>query len=161
MARQSGTPLSRTETQQSVLSNTHQISTPVTSTKRPSSPDHRKREEPRATGDYGPPAHKRPRPLSPPRERERERWDGPSRRRFGSPPAWERERERDGPPPPPRRPDRDREDEKAVTLPSVITWFVGQLPSASAFDGESTIPLRSCFYHISIITQGQYFELMI
>lgn len=69
------------------------------------------------------------------------RWDGPGRRRFSPPPpAWDRDggRDRDGPPPPPpRRSDREREDEKGPVLPPVISWFVGQLPAPSAFDGES------------------------
>jgi len=82
--------------------------------------------------DYGP-AHKRPRPMSPVRDRDRERWDAPGRRRAGSP-GWDRDRDRDGPPPP-RRMEREREEEKGVVLPPVISWFVGQLPGPSAFDG--------------------------
>jgi cleavage stimulation factor subunit 3 len=133
--------LTRTETQLSILSNnSNQPLTSITTTaKRPPSPDHRKREEPRPPGDYGPPAHKRPRPMSPPRDRER--WDGPPRRRFLSPPPWERDRDRDGPPPPPpRRLERDREEEKPTTIPSIISWFVGQLPAPAVFDGMSRPP---------------------
>ena len=133
------TPLSRGDTQLSLLSPPTQPPPPTTSTKRPPSPEPRKREEPsRSATDHGPPP-KRPRPLSPVRgDRDRDRWDGPPRRRFGSPPLapWERDRDRDAPPP--RRPERDREDEKPVTLPAVISWFVGQLPGSSVFDGELT-----------------------
>ncbi|EGO01439.1 hypothetical protein SERLA73DRAFT_166004 [Serpula lacrymans var. lacrymans S7.3] len=104
------------------------VSTPtlIAHTKRAPSPDFKRRDESRAPGDYGPPS-KRPRPMSPAsRDRERgERFDGPPRRRFGSP-AWEKERE---------VPRRDREDEKGVMLPAVLSWFVGQLPTPSSFDG--------------------------
>lgn len=103
------------------------------SSKRPSSPDHRRREDSRAP-DYGPPA-KRQRGSPPPRDRDRERWDGPPRRRHGSPPHWgERERDRDGPSSR-RFKQEDREDEKPVVLPPVLSWFVGMLPAPAAFDG--------------------------
>jgi cleavage stimulation factor subunit 3 len=132
----SSSSLARTETQQSLLSNSnnHQAGgggggNNITH-KRPASPDYRKRDE-RPSSDYGP-AHKRPRPMSPIRDRDRERWEGPNRRRVGSP-VWDRDRDRDGPPP--RRMDREREDEKGVALPQVISWFVGELPAPSAFDG--------------------------
>ena len=137
MARQVGTTgssstLGRTDTVQSLLSNSnHQTGGGTTSQKRPASPDYRKRDD-RPSIDYGP-AHKRPRPMSPIRDRDRERWDAPGRRRAGSP-GWDRDRDRDGPPPP-RRMEREREEEKGVVLPPVISWFVGQLPGPSAFDG--------------------------
>jgi cleavage stimulation factor subunit 3 len=139
MARQSvgnanGPTLARTDTQSSLSGNTNPPATSTTVTKRQASPDHRKREESRS-GDYGPSSHKRSRPMSPVRDRDRERWDGP-RRRFASPPPWERDRDRDGPPPPPRRMDRERDDEKIVSIPTVISWFVGQLPAPAVFDGE-------------------------
>jgi len=137
MARQTGAAgssnsLTRTDTQQSLLSNSnHQTGGGNTSHKRPASPDYRKRDD-RPSSDYGS-AHKRPRPMSPPiRDRDRERWDGPPRRRAGSP-GWDRDRDRDAPPP--RRIEREREEEKGVVLPPVISWFVGQLPAPSAFDG--------------------------
>jgi cleavage stimulation factor subunit 3 len=79
--------------------------------------------------------HKRPRPLSPPRASDRERWDGPPRRRFASPPTWDRDRDREGPPPP-RNIDRDGEEEKPVIIPPVISWLVGQFPASAVFDGE-------------------------
>ncbi|CCM04957.1 uncharacterized protein FIBRA_07154 [Fibroporia radiculosa] len=124
----------KTETQQSVVSNppsgTQQIA-PSSSTKRAQSPEHRRRDEGR--GDYGPPP-KRQRPGSPPgRDRDRDRWEGgPPRRRHGTPP-WERERDRDGPPP--RRFKEERDEEKPVVLPPVLSWFVGMLPAPTAFDG--------------------------
>lgn len=145
MARQAGatsshngSSLGRTETQQSLLSTpTGQSGTP--NNKRPSSPDYRKRDD-RGPAEYGPPAHKRARPLSPPRDRDRDRdrYDAPPpRRRFGSPPTggWDRDRDRDGPPPG-RKIDRERNEDKPVNLPPVISWFVGQLPAPSAFDGK-------------------------
>lgn len=73
------------------------------------------------------PAHKRARPMSPaPRERERERYDGPPRKRFESPNSWDRER-----PVPARR----GEEEKPVVLPPVVSWFMGQLPAPQFYDG--------------------------
>ncbi|KAM6489260.1 Suppressor of forked protein (Suf) domain containing protein [Amanita muscaria] len=122
--------------------------------KRPSSPDgySRKREDSRGqTGgpsvDHG---HKRMREMSPmrpergrmgdrdrdrdrdrgDRERDRERdgrWGegGPPRRRHS--PGWEREK---------REKEREKEEEKKVpTLPAVLSWFIGELPAASCFDG--------------------------
>ena len=137
MARQVGTAgssstLGRTDTVQSLLSNSnHQTGASTISQKRPASPDYRKRDD-RPPGDYGL-AHKRIRPSTPVRDRDRERWDAPGRRRVGSP-SWDRDRDRDGPPPP-RRMEREREEDKGVVLPPVISWFVGQLPTPSAFDG--------------------------
>ncbi|KAI0922183.1 hypothetical protein AcW1_004043 [Taiwanofungus camphoratus] len=129
-SRSNGSSLGRTDTQLSLIS-TQAMSQPQTtpsSSKRPSSPDHRRRDEGRSS-DYGPPP-KRQRPTSPPRERDRDRWDGMPRRRHGTPP-WERDRERDGP----RRFKEEKEEEKAVVLPPVLSWFVGMLPSPAAFDG--------------------------
>jgi len=139
VARQNGTTgsstlIGRTDMQLSLLATLNQQTAAVStintqSHKRPASPDYRKRDE-RPPVDYGP-AYKRPRPMSPaPRDRDRERWEGPPRRRS---PGWDRDRERDGPPP--RRIERDREEEKIVVLPPVISWFIGQLPASSAFDG--------------------------
>ncbi|OSX60713.1 hypothetical protein POSPLADRAFT_1183237 [Postia placenta MAD-698-R-SB12] len=127
--------LARTDTQMSLLSSqpSSQPQAVPGSSKRPSSPDHRRREDSRAP-DYGPPA-KRQRGSPPPRDRDRERWDGPPRRRHGSPPHWgERERDRDGPSSR-RFKQEDREDEKPVVLPPVLSWFVGMLPAPAAFDG--------------------------
>ncbi|KAL4253804.1 mRNA 3'-end-processing protein RNA14 [Abortiporus biennis] len=136
--RSNGNGLVRTATEQTLLAamSASQQSQGVSgsSTKRQSSPDHRRREESRG-GDYGPPS-KRQRPGSPGRDREREhradrdRWDAPPRRRYGSP-GWDREeRDRRG-----RVPEREREEERGVTLPPILQWFVGQLPSPQAFDG--------------------------
>ncbi|KAG2111422.1 hypothetical protein BD769DRAFT_1630282 [Suillus cothurnatus] len=87
-------------------------------TKRASSPDYKRREG-SARPDFGPPS-KRPRPSSPPpRDRDRERWEG-----------WERERDREL-----QHVKKDREDDKPSTLPTVISWFVGQLPGPASFDG--------------------------
>lgn len=105
--------------------------------KRTSSPDYKRREG-SARPDFGPPS-KRQRPSSPPpRDRDRERWEGPPRRRFGSPAGWERERDREL-----QHVKKDREDDKASTLPTVISWFVGQLPSPASFDGASFYFLNS------------------
>jgi cleavage stimulation factor subunit 3 len=138
--------LGRSETQQSLVSTTPAINLH----KRPSSPDYRKREERSGGsgsgsggggggGDYSQ-GHKRPRPLSPVvRDRERDgRWDGPPRRRFSPPPppSWERE-SRDRPPlPPPRIQEREEEKPRLPTVPPVISWFIGELPSATSFDGK-------------------------
>ncbi|KAJ3774932.1 Suf-domain-containing protein [Lentinula raphanica] len=88
--------------------------------KRQPSPEHEKRR-----GEHG--GHKRQRNVSPSRERERDRWDGPSRRRSPMPPA---EKER-----PFRRQEKEREEEKTVVLPQALSWFIGQLPAPSVFDG--------------------------
>ena len=69
--------------------------------------------------------------MSPVRERDRDRWEGPPRRR-GSPSYDRGERDRDGPP---RRMEREQPEEKPVTIPPVISWFVGQLPTPAAFNG--------------------------
>ncbi|KAI0352491.1 Suf-domain-containing protein [Trametes cingulata] len=127
----SGGTLARNETLQSFASPQPKETLPApSSSKRPASPEHKRREESRP--EY---PSKRPRAASPARERDRD-WrdsrDGPRGRRHGSP-AWERDRERDGPH---RRPFKeDKEEEKGVILPNVLSWFIGTLPSASAFDG--------------------------
>lgn len=153
MARQGGAASAtgsnfggRTETQAS-LNNASGSS----SHKRATSPDHKRRDDRGA--DYGPGGYKRQRAMSPPpppprdrdRDRDRDRWDGPppARRRYASPPAYERERERDAvvaprrdrPPPPPER----EEEKPVVSLPPIISWFVGTLPAPSSFDGSSLL----------------------
>lgn len=134
--------LGRTDTQLSLASQTttSQPQPTASTSKRGASPDHRRRDESRS-GDYGPPS-KRQRPASPARERDRDRWDGPPRRRHGTPP-WEREH-RDGPP---RRFKEEKEEEKGVILPPVLSWFVGMLPAPSAFDGV----LRHVFVVVLIL----------
>ncbi|KAI0734823.1 Suf-domain-containing protein [Fomitopsis betulina] len=129
-SRANGTStLGRTDTQMSLLSNASQPQSAPSTSKRPQSPDPpRRREESRAP-DYGPPV-KRARGGS--RERDRERWDGSSRRRYNSP-GWERERDRDSSVRWSVR--EEREEEKPVTIPPVLSWFVGVLPVPSAFDG--------------------------
>ncbi|KAH7921985.1 Suf-domain-containing protein [Leucogyrophana mollusca] len=124
----------RTDSLPSISCNAHMPSSQPTTSKRPSSPDYKRREGSARPSDSGPPT-KRARPMSPPppRDRDRDRWDGPpSRRRFGSPAAWERERERELLP---IKRERERDDEKGPSLPGVLSWFVGQLPSPSSFDG--------------------------
>ncbi|KAF7984888.1 hypothetical protein HWV62_10883 [Athelia sp. TMB] len=120
-----GNSLARTETQQSLTNSTGGGG----SNKRPASPEYRKRDD-RPSADHGP-AHKRARPMSPVRERDRDRWEGPPRRR-GSPSYDRGERDRDGPP---RRIEREQPEEKPVAIPPVISWFVGQLPTPAAFNG--------------------------
>jgi cleavage stimulation factor subunit 3 len=142
--------LGKSETQQSLLS-----SGPQQGTKRMASPDYRsKREDNRggsggSGGDYNNQGSKRMRPSSPPPrgvDRDREtRWEGgpSSRRRPFSPPppptsSWDRDdrpRARE-PPPPSRAHEREEEKPRQVSVPPVISWFVGDLPSASSFDGE-------------------------
>ncbi|KAH7927101.1 Suf-domain-containing protein [Leucogyrophana mollusca] len=105
-----------------------------TSSKRCLSPNYKCFEGSAQSSDSGPPA-KRARPMSsqPPRDRDRNRWAGPpSRIRFGGAAAWERERERV---PLPIGRERGGGDENSPPLPSALSWFVGQLPSASSFDG--------------------------
>ncbi|KAL9712323.1 mRNA 3'-end-processing protein rna14 [Leucoagaricus gongylophorus] len=66
-------------------------------------------------------------------------WDGPSRKRFSPPPpsGWEREgggRDRSGP----RSIRGDEGDRtKGVMLPSILSWFIGELPNPSSFDDQS------------------------
>lgn len=129
-----GASTAKSETQQTVNANTSasQNQPQAHVTKRPSSPDHRRRDDSRS-GDYGPPS-KRQRPGSPARGHDRDRWEGSGRRRHGSPSPWDREREREGTHG--RKNDRDREDDKDVTLPPILSWFIGALPAAPAFDGE-------------------------
>ncbi|KAH9978134.1 hypothetical protein BGW80DRAFT_1285995 [Lactifluus volemus] len=131
----SSNSLGRTDTQTSLLAsaNTPQPTpTPAAPTqqKRPSSPDHKRRD----SDSHGPPQYKRARASSPP-GRDRDRWEGHGngRKRYNSP-TWDRDRDRDRDVPAPRRA-RDQEEEKAVSVPSVISWFIGTLPGPSAFDG--------------------------
>ncbi|KDR71055.1 hypothetical protein GALMADRAFT_254221 [Galerina marginata CBS 339.88] len=146
----SSNSLGRTETSQSLLTGSQTTNTTPSHGKRPPSPgDHRKREDGRG-GDYAA-GHKRARPSSPvrgpDRERERDgRWgdsrEGPSssRRRFSPPPApaWERDGSRGREPPPaPRGQDRDEDSKRQVqvTLPQVVSYFIGELPTPATFDG--------------------------
>ena len=127
-------------------------STPSTSKRPPSPEPHRRREESRAP-DYGPPV-KRARGGS--RERDRDRWDGPSRRRYNSP-GWDRDRDRESSA---RRSMREeREDEKPATLPPVLSWFVGMLPAPGAFDGMwlYTVVTASVLY-AHVVSVGPVFR---
>ncbi|CAL1708882.1 unnamed protein product [Somion occarium] len=135
-ARSNGSSLARTETQQSILSPVvnqavaaSQAAAASISTKRPPSPDGRRKGD----HEYGPPTKKH-RPPSPSREREwdRERREAPVRRRYVSPPWEDRSREREGYG---RAGYREKEEEKGVNLPPVLSWFVGMLPPPTAFDG--------------------------
>ncbi|KAI0092880.1 Suf-domain-containing protein [Irpex rosettiformis] len=131
--RSNASSLGRTETQSSVLNITS--SQPQQSqgsvTKRAPSPDHRRRDDSRGgSTDYGPPS-KRARANSPQQRTYPDRDERWGRRRHGSPSGWDRERERESTA---RRPDREKEEEKSV-IPNVLSWFVGQLPAASSFDG--------------------------
>ncbi len=113
--------------------------------------------EPRYRDDRPPPPRgdlpmKRPRPLSPP-PRERERWPAPpppengwGQRRELSPPP--RRVEVRGPPPPAPMPPSEPLDRSG--LPKTIVWFLGNLPSARTFDGESG--LRSMHEKICLTT---------
>jgi len=122
--------VSRNETAQSALPSSQNSAPP---TKRPASPDYRKRDDGRA-GDYGG-GHKRARAMSPPPsrgpDRDRDgRWEGPSRRRFSPPPPPSSRGGRD----PPRSHDREEEKPRQA-LSSILTWFLGELPNPSSFDG--------------------------
>ena len=131
-ATSSTSPLEkRTDSLLSIMSAAHMPPT-YPPAKRQSTPDLKRREE-SAKPEFAPPA-KRARPMSPaPRDRERDRFaDGP-RRRFGSPAPWEKDRDKE---PHPMKREREH-DEKSTTLPAVLTWFVGQLPNAASFDGQS------------------------
>ena len=163
--RATNNSIGRTDTSTSLLTSSQQaIPAPhghgagASSSKqqRGASPDYRKREEGRG-GDYSA-GHKRARPGSPPPargpDRDREsRWDGPpSRRRFSPPPpaTWEREERGGGggggggggpargrePPPPPRVQEREEEKPRQGSLPQVLSWFIGELPTPSSFDGN-------------------------
>lgn len=126
--------LGRTDTQTSLLTSggtpqpTATPTAPPVQHKRAPSPDHKRRE----SDPHGPPQYKRARAASPP-GRDRDRWEGHGggRKRYNSP-TWDRDRERDAPTP---RRARDQEEEKPVTVPSVISWFIGTLPGPSVFDG--------------------------
>ncbi|KAH0586846.1 mRNA 3'-end-processing protein RNA14 [Termitomyces sp. J132] len=131
----------------------------IASHKRAVSPDYRKREERGGggSGDY-PQSHKRARGMSPPpprSERDRDRWDPPpsSRRRHSPPPpSWEREG-RDRAPLPPR----EEEKPKVASLPNVISWFIGELPTPSSFDGPvfRTEDLMNLFRNAVIPSSGR------
>ncbi len=147
--------LGRSDTLQSIASvsdTAAKSATPAqgsSSSKRASSPDHRRRDESR---DY-PSKRARPSSPGPGRGRDRDRWDGPPHRRHGSP-VWERERERDGPPPPPpssrsrfkeeKEKEKEKEEDKNVQLPSVLSWFIGTLPAPNSFDGSSSFQRCCC-----------------
>jgi cleavage stimulation factor subunit 3 len=129
--------LGRTDTQTSLLTSvnppqpTPTPTAPTAQHKRPPSPDHKRRD----SDSHGPAPYKRARAASPP-GRDRDRWEGHAsgRKRYNSP-SWDRDRDRDVPPPR-RGSGRDHEEEKAVSVPSVISWFVGTLPGPNAFDGK-------------------------
>lgn len=139
-------------------SSTRQSGSSSTQNKRPASPDYAKRDDGRATNDFGG-GYKRQRPLSPvgrggDRERDRERdtsdrrWDGEQRGRGrGFSPApqsnWDREgrssmsgppggRGRDGP----RGGDRDDDKNRQPIIPHMLSYFIGELPQHQAFDGS-------------------------
>lgn len=87
-------------------------------------PPRRASPEPRRRRDPSPPPAKRFKPSSPPpsgrridrggpRDHDRDRWDDVPPRRVASP----------------AHPPRD-------SMPAPLTWFLGLLPSASAFDGK-------------------------
>ncbi|KIO06747.1 hypothetical protein M404DRAFT_998863 [Pisolithus tinctorius Marx 270] len=117
----------RTESLQSMMPLSH-VPQAQTS-KRHSTPDLKRRED-SVKPDFGPPS-KRQRPLTPPRERDRDRSAGPPhRRRLASPAGWEKERDREL-----GHLKRDRDEDKPSPLPTVLSWFVGQLPNPAAFDG--------------------------
>ncbi|TFK53338.1 Suf-domain-containing protein [Heliocybe sulcata] len=117
-----------------------QTQPPSSGYKRAPSPDHKRRDDgPSRPGD-GPPLHKRARASPPPRDRDRDRWDGPPPRRYGSP-GWDRDRDRRGPPP--RRMEHEREEEKPVMLPQILSRFIGQIPSAAAFNAYGEPAFRT------------------
>ena len=134
--------LGRSDTLQSIVSETAAKSATPTqgssSSKRASSPDHRRRDESR---DY---PSKRVRASSPApgrgRDRDRDRWEGPPHRRHASP-VRDREWDRDGPPPPSSRArfKEEKEEDKGVQLPNVLSWFIGTLPAPNSFDGASPL----------------------
>ncbi|KAG6887539.1 hypothetical protein C0995_014547 [Termitomyces sp. Mi166 len=128
--------------------------------KRPASPDYRKREERGGGGggDYSQ-SHKRARGMSPPpprNERDRDRWDAPpsSRRRHSPPPPnWDRDGRERAPLPPPR----EEEKPKVPSLPNVISWFIGELPTPTSFDGPvfRTDDLMNLFRNAVIPSSGR------
>ncbi|KAG6884913.1 hypothetical protein C0993_007280 [Termitomyces sp. T159_Od127] len=157
LARKAPQALARTETSTSIpASNTGSIgggsgsiyNNNLTSHKRAASPpDYRKREDRGGVGGGGggdyPQPHKRARGMSPPppprNERERDRWDPPPRRRHSPPPPnWEREGRERAPLPPPR----EEEKPKVYSLPNVISWFIGELPTPASFDATRVSPRR-------------------
>ncbi|KAI0771691.1 hypothetical protein BD413DRAFT_475587 [Trametes elegans] len=134
-SRTGGGTLGRSDTVQSLMSSQPKEMLPIPSSsgsKRAVSPEHRRRDESRS--EHPP---KRQRAASPVRDREphwREGRDGPRGRRHNSP-GWEREREREAPPAPRRPHKEEREEDKGVVIPSVLSWFIGTLPAPSSFDG--------------------------
>ncbi|EPQ59815.1 Suf-domain-containing protein [Gloeophyllum trabeum ATCC 11539] len=141
-----GNALGPNDTAQSLLgapnqntSQAFQAPPPSSGHKRAPSPDHKRRDDGPGRVNDGPPVYKRARASPPPRERDRDRWDGPPRR-YGSP-AWDRDRERRGPPP--RRMEMEREEEKPVVLPPILSSFIGQLPSAAAFNAYGEPAFRT------------------
>ena len=143
----------RTDSLMSLTSASHMPASQP-SVKRAPSPDYKRRED-SARPDFGPPT-KRQRPSSPPPRDHRERWEGPSRKRFGSPAGWERERDREL-----QHVKEDREDDKGSTLPAVISWFVGQLPSPASFDGRSRCISKVWRIPHTYLLQARYSELTI
>ncbi|KAI0745191.1 hypothetical protein C8Q76DRAFT_764545 [Earliella scabrosa] len=118
--------LTRTDTVQSIVSESVKTlsQSQSSSSKRASSPDHSRRHD--DSRDY---PSKRARPGSPPRGRDRDKCDGPSHRRHGSP-MYERNRECDG-----LGRFKDEREDKGVQLPGVISEFIVTLPAANTFDG--------------------------
>ncbi|KIK71023.1 hypothetical protein GYMLUDRAFT_33130 [Collybiopsis luxurians FD-317 M1] len=104
----------------SISSSSDRLSSSSSLLKRQPSPEHEKRR-----GEHG--GHKRQRNASPARDRDRDRWDGPARRRSPGPPEKDRSFS--------KRHEKEREEEKPVVLPQALSWFIGQLPAPSAFDG--------------------------
>ena len=148
-------PFSRQDTLQSLTSESAKSAAPATSSqsqstssKRAPSPEHRRtREESR---DY---PSKRARPSSPPprRLRDSERWaEGGSGRRHNSP-MWERERERSS-----GKFKEEREEDKSVQLPSVLSWFIGTLPAPNTFDGACLRCAKERFLADSFRTQAPF-----
>jgi hypothetical protein len=146
--------LGKTETQHSLMS----TGTPQ-GTRQVASLDYWNKREDNGCGsgsgdDY--PGNKRMRPSSPPRGADRDRethWEGPSSRRrpFSPPPltsSWDRE---DRPcarePLPSRAQKREQEQPRQLSIPPVISWFVGDLP-ASSFDGHFCCFWRGKFFFL-------------
>ena len=70
--------------------------------------------------------------------------------------SWDRDdrpRARE-PLPPSRAQEREEEKPRQVSIPPVISWFVGDLPSASSFDGE-------IFFYFFFLRRDYYILLLI
>ena len=140
VARKTSNPLGRTETMQSLLASSGPMgATPTRETyKRPASPEPRPAIERRS--DHGP-LPKRARPSSPPpprpTDRDRDRhWENKQRRFSPGPTNWDREeRGRREAPPPPRQEREEEKTQRTVSVPPILSWFIGELPTASSFDG--------------------------